>query len=101
MCSFLISLKPSDRSVLHISSPQLALNEQAAGCAALMFPLSLRPAAALTQPHSSEKISADFISFFFPPIHENSPWVRLQVFFFKIWQAEETKQIQSRIIKSV
>lgn len=57
-------------------------NEQAAGCAALMFPLSLRPAAALTQPHSSEKISADFISFFFSPIHENSPWVRLQVFFF-------------------
>lgn len=47
-------------------APQLALNEQAAVCAALMFPLSLRPAAALTQPHSSEKISADFISFFFP-----------------------------------
>lgn len=64
-------------------APQLALNEQAAGCAALMFPLSLRPAAALTQPHSSEKISADFISFFFPPIQENSPWVRLQVFFSK------------------
>lgn len=81
MCSFLISLKPSDRSVLHISSPQLALNEQAAGCAALMFPLSLRPAAALTQPHSSEKISADFISFFFSPFMKTRPGSDYRFFF--------------------